>query len=159
MKKIVGVLLVFVTQLAFGHATVLFGQNVVTLDETLADPTDLWIASEDLTRVNGFELKPEGACLDEICVPVKQDEDSDMFVRRDGKTWFNVSELADRLQQPVVVDHEASVFSFGSIPVTRASFREQAVAPNFELLDRSGETVQLSDFKGKKIMLLTWASW
>ncbi len=159
MKKILGVLLVFVTQLAFGHATVLFEQNVISLSETLADPTDLWIASEDLTRVNGFELKPEGACLDDICVPVKQDEDSDLFVRRDGKAWFNVSELAEKLQQPVAVDYEASVFSFGAIPVIRASFREQAVAPNFELTDANGETVQLSDFKGKKVMLLTWASW
>ena len=159
MKKILGLLLVFVAQLALGHATVLFEQNVVKLDETLADPTDLWIVAEDLTRVNGFELKPEGACLDEICVPVKQDEDSDMFVRRDGRAWFNVTELADRLQQPVVVDHQASVFSFGAIPVTRATFREQAIAPDFELTDRHGETVRLSDFKGKKIMLLTWASW
>ena len=159
MKKILGVLLVFIAQLAFGHATVLFEQNLIKLDETLADPTDLWIPSEDLTRVNGFELKPEGACLDEICVPVKQDEDSDMFVRREGRTWFNVTELADKLQQPVVVDYEAGVYSFGAIPVTRASFREQAVAPNFELADRNGNKVQLSDFKGKKIMLLTWASW
>lgn len=159
MKKVLGVLLVFIAQLAFGNATVLFEQNVVTLSDTLADPTDLWIATEDLTRVNGFELKPEGACLDEICVPVKQDEDSDIFVRREGRTWFNVTELADKLQQPVVVDYEAGVYSFGAIPVTRASFREQAVAPNFELTDRNGNKVQLSDFKGKKIMLLTWASW
>ena len=159
MKKVLGVLLVFIAQLAFGNATVLFEQNVVTLSDTLADPTDLWIPSEDLTRVNGFELKQEGACLDEICVPVKQDEDSDMFVRREGRTWFNVTELADKLQQPVVVDYEAGVYSFGAIPVTRASFRGQAVAPNFELTDRNGNKVQLSDFKGKKIMLLTWASW
>ena len=159
MKKILGLFLVFAAPLALGHATVLFEQNVVKLNETLADPTDLWVTTEDLTRVNGFELKPEGACLDEICVPVKQDEDGDMFVRRHGKSWFNVTELADKLQQPVAVDYEASVFSFGAIPVTRTSFREQAIAPNFELTDMNGETVQLSDFKGKKIMLLTWASW
>ncbi|MCZ6855315.1 MAG: redoxin domain-containing (seleno)protein, partial [Gammaproteobacteria bacterium] len=115
MKKILGLFLVFAPPLVLGHATVLFEQNVVTISETLADPTDLWVTTEDLTRVNGFELKPEGACLDEICVPVKQDEDSDLFVRRDGRAWFNVTELADRLQQPVVVDHQASVFSFGAI--------------------------------------------
>ncbi len=159
MKKILGLFLVFAAQLALGNATVLFEQNVVTLSETLSDPTDLWVRTEDLTRVNGFELKPEGACLDDICVPVKQDEDSDMFVRREGKSWFNVTELADKLQQPVVVDHDAGVFSFGAIPVIRTSFREQAIAPNFELIDMNGETVRLSDFKGKKIMLLTWASW
>ena len=159
MKISIGLLLLPFAQLALGNATVLFEQNVVELTETLADPTDLWVVAEDLTRVNGFELKPEGACLDEICVPVKQDEDSDMFVRRNGKAWFNVSELADRLQQPEVVDYDAGVFSFGAIPVTRSAFLEQAVAPNFELTDQNGATVQLSDFKGKKIMLLTWASW
>lgn len=145
--------------LAGAKATVLYGGATVEVATTLPDATDLWIEPSDLTRVNGFELKPEGACIDDICVPVRQEEDSDIFVRRAGKAWFNVSELADRLKQPQVADYDAAVWSFGAIPATRASLRQQRKAPDFNLTDKDGNAVALSDFKGKKIMLLTWASW
>ena len=56
-------------------ATVLYNERVVELEQTLPDATDLWVKPEDLTRVNDFVLKPEGACLDELCVPVLQDRD------------------------------------------------------------------------------------
>ena len=59
---------------AAGAATILYGGGAATVDETLSDPTDLWVTVQDLPRVNGFELKPEGACLDEICVPLLAEE-------------------------------------------------------------------------------------
>ena len=129
------------------------------MEKTLADATDLWVSPKDLPRVNGFELKPEGACLDEICVPVRQDADSDLFVRRGGETWFNVTGLASKVGQPVAADYDNNVFSLGAVPVVRASFHRDGVAPDFSLQDLDGNTVKLSDFKGKKVMLLTWASW
>ena len=144
---------------ALAGAVVLYEDRAVTVENTLADPTDLWVRSAELSRVNGFELKPEGACIDDICVPVRQDVDSDIFVTRQGTQWFNVSELADRLNQPMVVDSDTGVWSFGAIPARRSSFLDKAVAPDFSLPDIDGNTIKLSDFKGKKIMLLTWASW
>ena len=85
--------------------TVLYDGQVVEIERTLADPNDLWIIPEDLPRVNGFELKPEGACLDELCVPVLQDRDSEMFVTRARQPWFNVTELARKLEQAYAADH------------------------------------------------------
>ena len=105
-----------------GPTTVLYQNRVVELERTLPDPNDLWVLPKDLPRINDFELKPEGACLAELCVPVRQDRDSEMFVTRARQGWFNVTELARRLQQPFVVDHEHSVWSFGNIPVTRNAF-------------------------------------
>jgi len=140
-------------------ATVLIGGEVKAVAETLSDPTDLWVPVADLAGINGFELKPEGACLDAICVPVQQDRDSDIFVTRQGKAWFNVTELAQRVQQPYVTDSDADVWSFGAIPAQRDSFVRDAKAPDFTLPDWHGNQVSLSDFKGKKVMLLTWASW
>ena len=142
-----------------GRVTVLYQDRVVEIQRTLGDPNDLWIAPDDLARVNDFVLKPEGACLAELCIPVRQDRDSEMFVTRAGQGWFNVTELARRLQQAFVVDHEHAVWSFGNIPVTRHAFMQSAIAPDFALPDRDGKLVRLSDFRGKKVLVITWASW
>ncbi len=152
------ILLVAWTQVLAG-AVVLYEDRLVDVADTLSDPNDLWVKPSELTRVNGFELKPEGACIDDICVPVRQDENSDIFLNRGGESWFNVTELADRLQQPYAVDYDSGVWSFGAVPARRLSFVNEAKAPEFTLTDMSGNSVKLSDFKGKKIMLLTWASW
>ena len=142
-----------------GRATVLYQERSVELARTLDDPNDLWVVPDDLTRINDFVLKPEGACLEELCVPVRQDRDSELFVTRAGQGWFNVTELARRLQQAFVVDHEHAVWSFGNIPVTRNAFLQSAMAPDFALPDREGKLVRLSDFRGKKVLVITWASW
>lgn len=145
--------------LAIGSATVLYQDHTINVADTLADPNDLWIQPSELTRVNGFELKPEGACIDDICVPVKQNEDSEIFITRGDTRWFNVTELARRLQQPFVADYDAAIWSFGAVPATRASFLQKGVAPDFALQDRRGREVTLADYDGMKILLLTWASW
>jgi hypothetical protein len=142
-----------------GRATVLYQDRVVEIARTLSDPNDLWVTPPDLPRINGFELKPEGACLEELCIPVRQDRDSEIFVTRAGQGWFSVTELARRLQQAFAVDAEHAVWSFGNVPVTRNAFLQSAVAPDFALPNREGKMVRLSDFRGKKVLVITWASW
>ena len=159
MKTYWFVFLVLASGMSLNADTVLYSGNTVEIEAVLTDPTDLWVKPRDLTRINGFELKPEGACIEDICVPVKQDEDSSIFVRRKDQAWFNVTELADRLQQVYVADHEQAVWSFGPVPVLRSAFVKQAQAPDFTLMDRQGKPVSLQQFDGMKVILLTWASW
>jgi len=144
---------------ASATTVVLYQDKAVTVDQVLGDPNDLWVTPADLTRVNQFTLKPEGACLDDLCVPVKQDSDSAIFVTRSGQRWFNVSELARRLNQAYVFDHAAAVWSFGDIPATRDNALRTGMAPDFEITDRTGKPIKLSAYKDKKVILLTWASW
>lgn len=139
-------------------ATVLYDDRVVAVAQTPSAPNDLWVTPEDLTRINGFELKPQGVCLDELCIPLRQNEDSDLFVTRRGQEWFNVTELASKLEQAFVVDQERRIWSFGELPVERTAFLESAMAPDFALEDREGNVVRLSDFRGKKVLIVTWAS-
>ena len=51
------------------------------------------------------------------------------------------------------------MWSFGELPVKRTAFLESARAPDFTLQDRDGNDVRLSDFLGKKVLIVTWASW
>ncbi len=143
--------------------TALYLDRTVSLAETLPDPTDLWVRPADLTRVNGFELKPEGACLDDLCIPLEQgpesSRDDDIVLQKGDDVWFSLTGFAERVGQAWVSDAEDGVWSFGTIPVARSSFHEQALAPDFALEDRNGEIVRLSDFRGKKVLIVTWASW
>ena len=72
---------------------------------------------------------------------------------------MNASAFADKIQQAYAVDQGEGVWSFGMPPVTRRAFLESAMAPDFALKDRNGDVVRLSDFRGKKVLIITWASW
>ena len=141
--------------------TVVHMTTVTELSKTLpaTGQEDLWVAAEDLPRINGFTLKSEGMCKGDICIPVRQDKDSDLYRAGQGSKWLNLTQFARNLQQSHVHDAETDTWSFGEIPLTRDRFLQSAEAPDFELKDRTGKLVKLSDFRGKKVMLVTWASW
>ena len=135
-----------------GGATVLYDGRAIPLDGVNPDPGGtLWIEKADLPRINEFELKPEGACRADICIPVPP--------AMTRGTTFNLTAFAERVGQRVVADPGARVWSFGEIPVVRGSFLESRMAPEVVAPDRKGRPVRLSQFRGKKVLLVTWASW
>lgn len=113
-------------------ATVLFEDNVAKIEHVLPDATDLWVRPVDLPAVNGFELKPQGACFEDICVPVQQDRDSSIFIKRADQAWFSVTALADRLRHPYVADYASGTWSFGAIPASRQYFTQQGDKPYYK---------------------------
>jgi hypothetical protein len=131
------------------QATVLYGDKAVPLEAVRPDPKDLWVRANDLKSINGFELKPQGACREDICIPI------DKKLRQGA--FFNLSGFAQKVHQPVVTD--SGVWSFGDIPLLRSAFVESRIAPDFSVPDRKGRPVHLSDFRGKKVLIVTWASW
>ena len=138
-----------------GPATILFDDRSVALPTTGKDPDNareaLWILKSDLPSVNGFELKPQGACRADICIPVPEDMARGQY--------FNLTGFAKKVGQTVVTDARARVWSFGEIPIVRGEFLSSRVASDFAVPDRKGRTVRLSDFRGKKVLVITWASW
>lgn len=135
-------------------ATVLYDGRAIGLDRVGPDPAKgdaLWIQKTDLPRINGFELKPQGACRADICIPIPRTMMRGAF--------FNLSAFAKKAGQLVVADTGARVWSFGEIPVVRGSFLESRMAPEVTVPDRKGRPVHLSQFRGKKVLLVTWASW
>lgn len=120
---------------------------------------DLWVSLEDLTRATKFVLKPQGVCRDQLCFPIPKTRRAAFLNKQGTVTWFNLSEFARLLRQPTAYDAEASVWYFGPRPEEQNGFIESLVAPNFTLPDMNGKRHSLSDFRGKKVLLLTWASW
>ena len=135
-------------------ATVLFDDRATPLTAIRRDPKDasaLWIRKRDLPAINGFEIKPQGACRDDICVPIPK-----AMTRGD---YFDVTAFARKAGQAVVADTAARVWSFGEIPALRGGFLSSRAAPDVAVPDRAGKLVRLSQFRGKKMLLITWASW
>ena len=137
-----------------GSATVLYQGRKVTLSET-GNGDGLLISPEDLPRVNGFELKPQGACYADMCVPMNEH----LLVEQGGKQWFDLAAFADLLGQPYVVDKDANVWSFAEIPARSESMMVDGMAPDFEVTDRAGKVIRMTDLKGKKALIVTWSSW
>ena len=136
-------------------ATVLYDDRAIPLDRIGVDPAReadaLWIRKSDLPRVNGFELKPQGACRADLCIPVPK-----TMTRSD---FFNLTAFAKKAAQPVVAEPSAKVWSFGEMQALGGGLSNSRIAPDFEVLDRLGRAVHLAGFRGKKALVITWASW
>ena len=71
--------------------------------------------------------------------------------------WFNLSEFARLLHQPVA--REAETWYFGPRAEVQNAFVGSLTAPDFTLPDVNGKPHSLREFRGKKVLLITWASW
>jgi hypothetical protein len=135
-------------------ATVLYDGRAVALDKVAIDAQPsgaLWIQKTDLPRINEFELKPQGACRADVCIPVPR------AMTRGNE--FNLTAFAQRVGQRVAMDAPSRVWSLAEIPVVRGAYLESRMAPDLAVPDRKGRMVRLSQFRGKKVLLVTWASW
>jgi hypothetical protein len=124
-----------------------------------AKPDQLWISTPDLKRVTGFEVKPEGICNDRQCIPIPDGQTERFVTTQANATYFNLAEFAQLLRQPAAHDAKNSVWYFGPRPEQQNSYVGTLDAPNFTLPDMDGKSHSLADFRGKKILLITWASW
>jgi hypothetical protein len=120
---------------------------------------DLWVTLAELTRSTGFVVKPQGVCRSELCFPIPKQRKADFLGQRGKITWFNLSEFARLVKQPIAHDEKLATWCFGPRPEGQNSYLATLEAPNFTLPDRSGKLHSLSDFRGKKVLLITWASW
>lgn len=120
---------------------------------------NLWITPADLTRATGFEIKPQGVCHEEICFPIPKNRKDALLKKQAGATWFNLAEFARMTNQPFSTDDIHHVWFFGERLQAQNQFVNSLEAPNFTLPDLNGKLHSLSDFRGKKVLLITWASW
>jgi hypothetical protein len=127
---------------------------------TVLTPTDehkvsardgLWMSAKDAEKVTGWTLKPEGMCRDERCVPLSASAVKDNDV--------DVEAFWQKLGGPVIASADGDVWALGAPAEERNAALEGLQAPDFTLPDVSGVPRTLSQLRGKKVFLATWASW
>jgi hypothetical protein len=140
------------------HATIIYDDIATEVANALEEAGQLWITNADLQRATHFEIKPQGVCRGALCFPLPKAKREQFLREREGQTWFNLSAFAELVNQPVAHDRALAAWYFG----LRGDQRETLAsleAPDFTLPDMSGKLHSLSDFRGKKVLLVTWASW
>lgn len=111
---------------------------------------ELSTTRDEFARSTGWDLKPEGLCQGDICVPAPDAVPSDGSV--------DVAIVAERLGMPVVHDAEHKVWSLG--PATLSGHALTTVAaPDVPLLSFDGTPFALSSLRGRKVILAAWASY
>lgn len=102
------------------------------------------VTAEQFAAGTGWEIKPEGACKGETCVPLEQ------------SAGFELASVAGRLRMALVHDERAGVWALGPESLgDRALLTAQA--PELVLNDIDGNEFRLSSLRGKKVVIVSWA--
>jgi len=111
----------------------------------------LWMSAADAAIVTGWTLKPEGMCRADLCVPMPASAVADRQV--------DVASFWGKLGGPVIASEGRDIWALGAPADERNAALEGLEAPDFTLPDVDGVPRTLSQLRGKKVFLATWASW
>ena len=133
--------------------TILYPGRDAEVAGAVVDGGDLWVPVDELDPATGWHLEAQGLCQGDVCVPVPAGQ---------GASWqrdesFNVSAFARHLGQAQAHDDGHDVWVFG--PPSGDPPLLSGEAPDFTLPDIDGDRHALSEYRGKKVLLLSWASW
>ena len=105
------------------------------------------LTAQELRRATGWELRSEGLCRADRCVPFAA-----------GSTAsIDLSEVARALRMPIVEEPRAGAWALG--PEVGGAAVETAALPEIELPDLEGRPFRLASLRGTKVLLVGWASW
>jgi len=129
---------------------------IVITDEARSTPAEalegsVLIDPADLPAAIGWTLKPEGLCRADVCVPVR---DPDALFSGDR---LDLGRVAVALDRPLLIDEGVAVL--GEPRVTRRLATDGLQAPAFNLPDLAGERHSLEEWRGRKKLLVAFASW
>ena len=111
------------------------------------------LTAETVRESLGWELRDEGLCRGDQCVLVP---DRGALVSDAG---LDLAALASALRRPLALDAAEGVAVLGTPLDERAGKLATLEAPDFELPDLEGKLHSLSRHRGKKVLLIAYASW
>ena len=113
----------------------------------------LLIGASALHDTLGWELKDNTLCRADRCVPLAPHPG----LVHGGRV--DLAAFAALLRMPLAVSAAHRVVSLADSPEDQGALLRGGVAPDFALSDLAGRTHRLSDYRGGKVLLVTWASW
>ena len=122
-----------------------------TEEHSVAARDGLWMSPKDAEGATGWTLKPEGMCRAELCVPLPASALKPNEV--------DLEAFWQKLGGPVIASEQGDVWALGAPADERNAALEGLAAPDFTLPDVNGVSRSLSQLRGKKVFLATWASW
>ena len=122
-----------------------------TAEHEVAAHDGLWMSPADAEKATGWTLKPEGMCRADACVPLPAS------ALRPNE--IDVAAFWRKLGGPAISSDDKGVWALGAPAEERNAALEGLVAPDFTLPDIDGTPRTLSQLRGKKVFLATWASW
>jgi hypothetical protein len=111
------------------------------------------IAPAALREALGWEWKPEGLCRGALCVPVREP------ARLGDEQGVDLAAFAAALDRPLALDAAERAAALGHPAAERSARLASLEAPDFALPDLAGRVHRLAEHRGKKALLIAYASW
>ena len=124
----------------------------VVLDGSWVDGKP-YVSPEEVEGILGWELKSEGLCKGDVCIPLGDQ------VHPDSDDSFNLSDLATLVGRPSLTTPDIGAITIGQPSSVRSEALTNRTAPDFKLPDIAGVDRALSDWAGKKRLLVAFSSW
>ena len=122
-----------------------------------------YVPASELERSAGIAIKSlpgsdtVAACSEARCARLKE------FLREGDVTFIDVTELQKALGLATRFSddrRQVQLVAKGKFPIADGSItRVGDLAPNFRLARLDGTPVSLADFRGKRVLIQSWASW
>jgi len=119
------------------------------------DGAALWLSAADFERVSGYTLKREGFCRGPLCIPIPAGRDAEF---RHSET-INLSAFAAFTERPLLSNKSRDCWVLEEPAEARNEALRSLAAPDFELPDLAGTMHRLADYRGRKVLITSWASW
>ena len=110
--------------------------------------TQLTATIAEFAAGTGWDVKPEGACRGDVCVPLSK------TTSINGK--LDLVALAEQLAMPIVANDAKTLFAIGPASLSGRAL-VTAAAPELVLPDLAGKPFALSSLRGRKVALVAWS--
>ena len=132
--------------------TLIDGERVTRVAASV-EGSHVRVAPQDLERAFGWTLKPQGLCKDDLCITLRERRG---LVAEGG---IDLTAFAQTTGLPLALDVAEGVAVLGESAAARGSRLASLEAPDFTLPDLAGQLHSLSSHRGKKVLLIAYASW